>query len=82
MKFYLELSLKYINLNNLPSGLKSYMSRHPQEFMQQNRELQSHRKLANAILRSMKSDQLSRLQTHIDQNKQFDPKKFSEIIGR
>jgi hypothetical protein len=83
LKEYLEPSVKELNLsNNIPPGMKGYMRKHPQEFIQQNRELQSQRKLANTILRSMKSEQLSRLQAHIEQNKHFDPKKFSEIIGR
>jgi len=83
LKEHMVNSLKYINLsNNLPSGLKSYMRRHPQEFVQQNREIQSQRKLSNMILRSMKADEIARLQAHIEEHKQLDMSKLPQILGR
>ena len=83
LKECMEPSIKTLNLsNNLPPGLKAYMRKYPREFLQQTRELQTQRKLANTILRSMKSEQLARLQAYIEEHKHFDPKDFTVIVGR
>lgn len=76
-----SLARKTNTFSDLPSGLRQYISHHPNQFKAYYEQRRHEVGLMKAVLRNLSRADKQKLQAYYDQNKRIEPEKFSQIVA-
>jgi hypothetical protein len=76
-----RLTRKTGTFSDLPTGLRSYISSHPDEFKDYYEQRRHEVGLLKAVLRNLSSEDKRKLAAYYKQTGKLEPEKFSDIIA-
>jgi hypothetical protein len=76
-----KITGKTNTFSDLPNGLRSYISKNPDEFKDYYEQRRHEVGLLRAVLRNLSNDDKQKLQNHYREHGKLEPEKFSDIIA-